>query len=62
MSANDFASLPANEKKKKVDKIIQMPFIILASVSYSNAQVSKWVFDVERVAAGSDTLKAALGV
>ena len=63
MSANDFATLPANEKQKKYDKIIQMPFLVVASVSSSssNGQFAKWVFDTERVPAGSPTLKAALG-
>jgi hypothetical protein len=62
MNATEFAALPANEKQKKYDKIIQMPFLIVASVSYSNGQIAKWVFDTERVPAGSPTLKAALGL
>ena len=45
-----------------VDKILQMPFLIVASVSYSNGQIAKWVFDFERVSAGSSSLKAALGL
>ena len=62
MAANEFAALSARDKQKKFDKIVQMPFLIVASVSYSNGEIAKWVFDFERVPAGSSSLKAALGL